>query len=193
VAQAATRLAEAATGDAQRATLQALEAAEEAAMLSRTLQESLLPPHLPAIPGMQIAARYLRGGHGADVLGDFYDVFRSVRGGWGAVVGDVAGKGPQAAKTTALARYTLRASAARALLPSTNLNALNAALIDWFTDDTQFVTAVYASVRPHPARIRRSRLLRWARPGPHPPRRRHDRRDRPARHHPRLPARPASA
>jgi len=150
VAQAATRLAEAATGDAQRATLQALEAAEEAAMLSRTLQESLLPPHLPAIPGMQIAARYLRGGHGADVLGDFYDVFRSVRGGWGAVVGDVAGKGPQAAKTTALARYTLRASAARALLPSTNLNALNAALIDWFTDDTQFVTAVYASVRPHP-------------------------------------------
>jgi serine phosphatase RsbU (regulator of sigma subunit) len=149
-AQAATLRAEAATGEAQRATLQALEAAEEAAMLSRTLQESLLPPHLPAIPGMQIAARYLRGGHGADVLGDFYDVFRSVRGGWGAVVGDVAGKGPQAAKTTALARYTLRASAARALLPSTNLTALNTALIDWFTDDAQFVTAVYASVRPHP-------------------------------------------
>jgi serine phosphatase RsbU (regulator of sigma subunit) len=49
-----------------------------------------------------------------------------------------------------LARYTLRASAARALLPSTNLTVLNTALIDWFTDDAQFVTAVYASVRPHP-------------------------------------------
>jgi phosphoserine phosphatase RsbU/P len=150
LAQAATRRAEAAAGDAHRATLQALEAAEEAAMLSRTLQESLLPPHLPTIPGMQIAARYLRGGRGADVLGDFYDVFRSVRGSWGAVVGDVAGKGPQAAKTTALARYTLRASAARTLRPSTNLIALNAALIDWFTDDAQFVTAVYASFQPHP-------------------------------------------
>lgn len=138
-----------AAGDAQRATLQALEAAEEAAMLSRTLQESLLPPTLPAIPGMRIAARYLRGGHGADVLGDFYDVFHSVRGSWGAVVGDVAGKGPTAARTTALTRYTLRASAARTVRPSTNLTALNAALIEWFTDDTQFVTAVYASFRPH--------------------------------------------
>jgi serine phosphatase RsbU (regulator of sigma subunit) len=150
VAMSATGLAEAAARDAQRATLQALEGAEEAAMLSRTLQESLLPPRLLQIPGMQVAVRYLRGGHGADVLGDFYDVFNSVRGSWGAVVGDVAGKGPQAAKTTALARYTLRASAARTARPSNNLTALNAALLDWFTDETQFLTAVYASLRPHP-------------------------------------------
>jgi phosphoserine phosphatase RsbU/P len=136
--------------EATQATLQALEAAEESAMLARTLQESLLPPHLPQIPGMQVAARYLRGGRGADVLGDFYDVFHSVRGWWGAVVGDVAGKGPQAAKTTALARYTLRASAGRTSVPSANLIALNVALLDWFTDDTQFVTAVYASLRQHP-------------------------------------------
>ncbi len=123
-------------------------------MLARTLQESLLPPHLPEIPGAQVAVRYLHGGHGADVLGDFYDVFASTRDNWGIVVGDVSGKGPVAAKTTALARYTLRA-AARCATPSTNLGILNTALLDWYTDDTQFLTAVYATVRPHPL-IRRA-------------------------------------
>jgi serine phosphatase RsbU (regulator of sigma subunit) len=149
-ARRATRSAEEATSQAQTASLQALEAAEEAAMLSRTLQESLLPPHLPQIPRAQVAARYLRGGHGADVLGDFYDVFPSTRDNWGIVVGDVSGKGPVAAKTTALARYTLRAAAARCATPSTNLVTLNAALLEWYTDDAQFLTAVYATVRPHP-------------------------------------------
>jgi serine phosphatase RsbU (regulator of sigma subunit) len=150
-AHAATARAEAAAAEAQTATLQALEAAEEAALLSRTLQESLLPPHLPVIPGAEIAVRYLRGGRGAEVLGDFYDVFASPRGSWGIVVGDVAGKGPQAAKTTALARYTLRAAAVRSAIPSANLTTLNAALLDWFTDDTQFLTAVYTTVRPRPS------------------------------------------
>jgi sigma-B regulation protein RsbU (phosphoserine phosphatase) len=149
-ARAATARAEQATSDAHVATLQALEAAEEAALLSRTLQESLLPPHLPTVPGTQIAARYLRGGRGADVLGDFYDVFHSPRESWGVVVGDVAGQGPQAAKTTALARYTLRAAAARSAVPSANLAALNTALLEWFTDDTQFLTAVYVTVWPRP-------------------------------------------
>lgn len=139
-----------ATAQAQAASLLAFEAAEEAAMLSRTLQESLLPTHLPQIPGVQIAARYLRGGHGADVLGDFYDVFHSTRDNWGIVVGDVSGKGPVAAKTTALARYTLRAAAARCATPSANLATLNAALLAWYTDDSQFLTAVYATARPHP-------------------------------------------
>jgi phosphoserine phosphatase RsbU/P len=148
-AHQATHRAEQATADAQRAALEALDAADEAAMLSRTLQESLLPPHLPTIAGLDVAARYLRGGRGADVLGDFYDVFHSVRDSWGVVVGDVAGKGPQAAKTTALARYTLRAAAARSGTPSVNLTTLNAALLEWFTLDTQFLTAVYATIRPH--------------------------------------------
>lgn len=139
-----------ATRQAQAATLEALGAADEAAMLSRTLQESLLPPRLPTVPGLDLAARYLRGGRGAEVLGDFYDVFHSPRGTWGVVVGDVAGKGPQAAKTTALARWTLRAAAVRSASPSTNLAALNTALTEWFSDDGQFLTAVYAALRPHP-------------------------------------------
>lgn len=142
--------ARAAAAAAQRAAFEALEAAEESAMLSRTLQESLLPPHLPVIPGLEVAARYLRGGRGAEVLGDFYDVFHSARGSWGVVVGDVSGKGPQAAKTTGLARYTLRAAAMRSASPSTNLATLNAALLEWFTQDSQFLTAVYATLRRHP-------------------------------------------
>jgi phosphoserine phosphatase RsbU/P len=126
----------------------AMEYGAERAVLAQTLQESLLPPRLPAIPGLQIAARYVAGGSGVEVLGDFYDVFPSVRGSWGMVVGDVCGKGVLAAKSTALARYTLRAEAHRKTRPSLILAALNQALLDWLTDDPRFLTAIYATVRP---------------------------------------------
>jgi serine phosphatase RsbU (regulator of sigma subunit) len=120
----------------------------ERAELARTLQESLLPPRLPQIPGLRIAARYMAGGTGAEVLGDFYDVFPSVRSSWGLVVGDVCGKGVPAAKSTALARYTLRAEAHRHGRPSMILATLNQALLDWMTDDPRFLSAVYATVAP---------------------------------------------
>lgn len=120
----------------------------ERAELARTLQESLLPPRLPKIPGLRVAARYVAGGTGAEVLGDFYDVFPSVRTSWGLVVGDVCGKGVPAAKSTALARYTLRAEAHRHGRPSMILATLNQALLDWLTDDPRFLSAIYATVRP---------------------------------------------
>jgi serine phosphatase RsbU (regulator of sigma subunit) len=126
----------------------ALRDGAERAELAQTLQESLLPPRLPEIPGLQVAARYLAGGTGAEVLGDFFDVFPSVRRSWGLVVGDVCGKGVSAAKSTALARYTLRAEAHRLTRPSLILAALNQALLDWLTDDPRFLTAIYATVRP---------------------------------------------
>jgi len=126
----------------------ALRHGAERAALAQTLQESLLPPRLPQIPGLQVAARYAAGGTGAEVLGDFYDVFPSIRGSWGMVVGDVCGKGVPAAKSTALARYTLRAEAHRQTRPSLILAALNQALLDWLTDDPRFLTAIYATVRP---------------------------------------------
>jgi len=64
------------------------------------------------------------------------------------VVGDVCGKGVPAAKSTALARYTLRAEAHRQTQPSLILAALNQALLDWLTDDPRFLTAIYATIRP---------------------------------------------
>jgi len=126
----------------------AVEFGTERALLARTLQESLLPPRLPKIPGLQVTARYAAGGTGVEVLGDFYDVFPSVRGSWGMAVGDVCGKGVAAAKSTALARYTLRAEAHRQTRPSLILAGLNQALLDWLTDDPRFLTAIYATVRP---------------------------------------------
>lgn len=129
----------------------ALRHGAESDALARTLQESLLPPRLPDIPGLQVAARHVAGGAGAEVLGDFYDVFPSVRGSWGMVVGDVCGKGVAAAKSTALARYTLRAQAHRQTRPRQILAALNQALLEWLTDDMRFLTAIYATVRRTPA------------------------------------------
>jgi serine phosphatase RsbU (regulator of sigma subunit) len=143
--------AEAATVRAEAAQAEAEDATVRAEQLADTLQQSLLPPHLPQVPGVEVAVRYRRAAAGrADVYGDFYDVFPSVRDAWAVVVGDVAGKGPQAAKVTALARYTLRAAAVRCGTPSTNLSTLNAALLAWYTDDRRFLTAIYATLRPHP-------------------------------------------
>ena len=99
------------------------------AVLAQTLEESLLPPRVPNIPGLQVAAQYAAGGTGAEVLGDFCDVFPSIRGTWGMVVGDVCGKGVAAAKGTALARYALRAVARRQTRPSLILADLNQVLL----------------------------------------------------------------
>jgi serine phosphatase RsbU (regulator of sigma subunit) len=122
--------------------------ATQRAEFAQTLQESLLPPWLPQIPGLDVAACYTSGGTGAEVLGDFYDVFPSLPGRWGVVVGDVCGKGAGAAKSTAMARYTLRAEAHRHSRPSEVLAALNQALLDWPRADPRFLTAIYATLAP---------------------------------------------
>src|SRR3954452_9571880 len=64
-----------------------------------TLQRALLPARLPQLPGLQVAARYLPGGAGADadVRGDWYDVFPLEDGRIGVAIGDVAGHGLRAA------------------------------------------------------------------------------------------------
>ena len=93
-----------------------------------TLQEELLPPRLPQIPGIDAAARYSAAGEGNQVGGDFYDVF-AARGGWLVVIGDVVGKGPAAASVTGLARHTLRTAAAYEPSPSRLLQVLNDALL----------------------------------------------------------------
>src|SRR5258708_22361178 len=139
-------LAQVASGEV--ALRAALRLGPERALVARTLQQILLPPRLPEIPGVQVAARYRAGGTGAEVLGDFYDVFPSVRGSWGLVVGDVCGSGIAAAKSTALARYTLRGEALRQARPSLILAGLNQAMLDWPADDPRFLTAIYATVRP---------------------------------------------
>ncbi len=127
----------------------ALARGAEHAALAETLQQCLAPQRLRDIPGVQVAARYSAGA-GASVLGDFYDVFPSVRGSWGLVVGDVCGRGVPAATGTVLARFTLRAEARRRSRPSLILASLNRVALDWLTDDPWFLTAIYVSVWPVP-------------------------------------------
>jgi PAS domain S-box-containing protein len=97
-------------------------------LVAVTLQEELLPPRLPPIPGIDAAARYSAAGEGNQVGGDFYDVF-SARTGWHVIIGDVVGKGPAAAAVTGLARHTLRTAAAYEQSPSRLLQVLNEALL----------------------------------------------------------------
>jgi PAS domain S-box-containing protein len=101
---------------------------QEERALAATLQRALLPRTLPAIPGVEIAARYEAAGPRYDVGGDFYDAF-AVPGGWLAVVGDVCGKGPEAAALTAMCRYTLRAEASHSQRPAALLTCLNTELL----------------------------------------------------------------
>jgi serine phosphatase RsbU (regulator of sigma subunit) len=106
-----------------------LERAERArAEIGETLQRGLLPPPLPHIPGWSIAAMYQPAGAENEVGGDFYDAFR-VPGGWILAIGDVTGRGAEAASITAVARYTLRTAVALTGDPLLALATLNRALL----------------------------------------------------------------
>ncbi len=100
----------------------------ERAQIAETLQRGLLPPPLPHIPGWSVAAMYRPAGAENEIGGDFYDAFR-IAGGWMVVIGDVTGRGAQAASVTALARYTLRTAAALTGDPVIALETLNRALL----------------------------------------------------------------
>jgi serine phosphatase RsbU (regulator of sigma subunit)/PAS domain-containing protein len=120
----------------------------ERSHIARTLQRSLLPPVLPDIPGVEVAARFRPAGEGYDVGGDFYDVFNTGAG-WGVVIGDVCGKGPEAAALTGLARHTLRAAAMQEHAPSRILTILSEA-IRREHPDSQFCTAAYGRLELAP-------------------------------------------
>jgi GAF domain-containing protein len=115
--------------------------------IARTLQESLLPPALPEIPDFDVASYFRPAGDGYEVGGDFYDIFETADGAWALVVGDVCGKGPEAAAVTGLARHTIRAIAAHRRHPSKVLRFLNEALIGDERSD-RFCTVCYARLRP---------------------------------------------
>lgn len=82
---------------------------------------------LPEIPGLRLAGLYRPAGDQNEVGGDFYDAF-AVPGGWMVLVGDVAGRGAEAAALTSLSRYTLRAVGKLLGDPVLALRELNMAL-----------------------------------------------------------------
>jgi integral membrane sensor domain MASE1 len=122
-------------------TYQRRRAERRAQQLAHELQAELLPPQLPEIPEFEAAGWYRAGAQGQEAGGDFYDVFEASGGRWVAVIGDVCGKGPEAASLTALARYTLRAVGRQATGPSDALLQLNEAILEQRSDQ-RFMTAV---------------------------------------------------
>jgi sigma-B regulation protein RsbU (phosphoserine phosphatase) len=99
----------------ERELLAARQRAEESearlTALAQTLQASLLPPVIPQPAGLEIGGGYRPAGDGSVVGGDFYDVFETAGGGAVILLGDVVGKGAQAAVLTSLARHTVRTTA----------------------------------------------------------------------------------
>lgn len=120
---------------------------EERSRIARTLQRSLLPQRLPDIPGLEVAALYQPAGLvKTDVGGDFYDVFEAGDGAWSFVIGDVCGKGVDAAALTGLARHVLRAAAVRETAPSAVLGDLNEVLRR--EDGDRFCTVALGRLEP---------------------------------------------
>ena len=95
--------------------------------VAATLQASLLPEALPDVPGWELAAHYRPGQRGAQVGGDFYDVF-GVEGGHMVLLGDVTGKGVAAAALTALVRHTAKTGASFDARPAAVLGLVNRVL-----------------------------------------------------------------
>jgi PAS domain S-box-containing protein len=114
--------------------------------IASTLQRGLLPAHLPEIPGIDIAAVYRPAGDGNEVGGDFYDVVPTSGGRFVVAIGDVQGKGPEAAALTGLVRHTLRAETLHEGDPAHLLRMLNRVV---HRDDTdRFCTVALAAIEP---------------------------------------------
>ncbi|MFJ5997288.1 PP2C family protein-serine/threonine phosphatase [Streptomyces sp. NPDC092370] len=142
--------------EAERARAEADEARRQAeadrarlAEALAVLQRSLVPDSLPAVPGVETAVHY----HTAapDQLGgDFYDLFPVAGDRWAFFLGDVCGKGPEAASLTSLTRYTLRAAAHHDPDPSSALTTLNAVLHERYTadGDPRYCTCIFGVIEP---------------------------------------------
>jgi sigma-B regulation protein RsbU (phosphoserine phosphatase) len=137
--------------DLERASRQHAEQDRaDLADFASTLQKTLLPPALPPVPGLELACHYSPAS-ARDVGGDFYDVFSLGGDRWAFFLGDVCGKGAQAAALTSLARYTLRAAAWHDPGPRAVLEMLNAALLQEPDDGSRFCTVVFGTLAPDPA------------------------------------------
>ncbi len=122
-----------------------LHAKRRAEELANTLQKTLLPPVLPEIPGLEVAAAYRPAGTGGHVGGDFYDIFQIAENDWWVVLGDVCGKGVEAAVVTSLARHTIRAVTVRMHEPDEALAVLDEVIRRHDTE--RFCTVVLIRLR----------------------------------------------
>lgn len=113
--------------------------------VAQTLRRSLMPSVLPAIPGLELASFFRPLGAGSEVGGDFYDAFGDERSCW-LVVGDVCGKGAEAAALTGFLRHTTVAYARDARSPGDVLARVNEVMLDQDFDG-RFATAILVNLR----------------------------------------------
>ncbi len=133
----------------ERELLRAKQRAEQsetrARELAQTLQSTLIPPSPPLLPGLEVSAAYRPAGDGQEIGGDFYDIFQIAAGDWVVALGDVCGKGVEAAVVTALVRYTIRALTVQQQSPSSVLGHLNDVLLR--EGSARFCTVVLIRLR----------------------------------------------
>ena len=116
------------------------------------LQQSLLPDRLPDVPGLELAARFLAGSPDAEVGGDWYDAFTLPDGRAVLVVGDVMGKGLNAAAGMGRLRSAVRALAHANPLPEAVLQGLDRVFVATEAED-QIATLVYLLLHPAARRV----------------------------------------
>ncbi len=131
------------------ATIDALKRAAHGVEIERrvaeTLQRSLLP-RLPSLPGLQLAARYRPGSAETRIGGDWYDAIPLRGGKVGIAIGDVVGRGVEAAARMAHLQSALRAYALEALRPELVLERMNGFVLEG--EQGGMVTLLYAIVDP---------------------------------------------
>jgi serine phosphatase RsbU (regulator of sigma subunit) len=118
--------------------------ADQQRSIAATLQQALLPPALPAISGLDVAARYWPAG-ASPVGGDFYDVFAMGEQEWAFVIGDVCGTGSDAAALTSIARHTIRAAARHDVAAPDVMAWVNEAVLH--SNRHLFCTACFVTLR----------------------------------------------
>ena len=131
------------------ASLDNLTVFQERSRVAQALQQTLLPPVLPDVEGVDVAVRYRPAKSSSLVGGDFYDMFEARSDVWGLMIGDVTGVGPEAAALTGIARYAARALAAQEHSPARLLTQLNETLVGFGLQD-RFCTVLYAELHPGP-------------------------------------------
>jgi hypothetical protein len=123
----------------------------ERAQVARTLRRSLMPAALPEIPGLELASYFRPMGAGSEVGGDFYDVIADNGGCW-LVVGDVCGKGAEAAALTGFVRHTTAAYARETVHPRHVFERVNSAMLEQDFEGC-FATAILARLQFCPAHV----------------------------------------
>lgn len=132
------------------------KAREEAEHQVHVLQQALIPTQPTIESGYDIASIYIPAVAGQEIGGDFYDVFRTETGQIGILIGDVSGKGVEAAALAATARSTVRAFAFDISSPGAAVTHANSVLVEHPLGSASFVTVFLAVLDPITGEIRYS-------------------------------------